>query len=34
MPELDWQFGYYLVWAVMITATIIMIMYFKRKGWV
>ncbi len=34
MPEIDWPFGYYMVWAVMITATIIMLFYFRKKGWI
>jgi len=34
MPELQWQFGYYMVWTVMIIAAIIMLLYFRRKGWV
>jgi magnesium transporter len=34
MPELEWPLGYYLVWAVMISATIIMIIYFIKKGWI
>ena len=34
MPELDWPHGYYVVWAVMITAIIIMLAYFRKKGWI
>lgn len=33
MPELKWQWGYYLVWAVMITISIVMFRFFKRKKW-
>mgnify|MGYP005849208527 CR=1 FL=1 len=34
MPELDWEYGYYTVWAFMILLTTLMITYFKRKGWI
>lgn len=33
MPELNWKYGYPTVWVVMITLTVIMIIYFKRKRW-
>ena len=33
MPELHYQYGYYIVWAVMITLALGMIIYFKRKRW-
>ena len=33
MPELEWHWGYPLVWAVMIVLGIIMFIYFKRKRW-
>lgn len=33
MPELEWPLGYPLVWLVIITVTIIMFFYFKRKRW-
>jgi magnesium transporter len=32
MPELDWQFGYFFALFIMFTVTIIMVIYFKRKG--
>jgi magnesium transporter len=33
MPELQWKWGYFAVWAVMITISICMLIYFKRKKW-
>jgi magnesium transporter len=33
MPELDWRWGYPLVWLVMIAITISMGAYFRRKKW-
>jgi magnesium transporter len=33
MPELGYENGYYTVWGVMIVVFILMLVYFKRKGW-
>ena len=33
MPELDWYWGYSVVWGIMIVIGIIMLSYFKRKKW-
>ncbi len=33
MPELDWRYGYYTVLGLMGVIVIIMIYYFRRKGW-
>lgn len=33
MPELDWEWGYPLVWAIMITAVLFMMRYFRNKKW-
>lgn len=33
MPELQWYFGYLLVWLIMIGVVGVMILYFKRKKW-
>ena len=33
IPELGWHWGYFAVWAVMISATLLMLIYFKRKRW-
>jgi magnesium transporter len=33
MPELQWEYGYYAVWAIMLTLVGLMIWYFKYKKW-
>ncbi|MBD3310176.1 magnesium/cobalt transporter CorA [Candidatus Woesearchaeota archaeon] len=33
MPELDWRYGYYTVWGVMVLIGTSMLMYFRRKEW-
>lgn len=33
MPELEMEYGYYSIWAVMLLIMIGMIIYFKRKDW-
>lgn len=33
MPELGWHYSYPVAWGVMITVTIGMVIYFKRKNW-
>jgi len=33
MPELEWRWGYPFVWGIMITLTVFMIIYFKKKKW-
>lgn len=34
MPELGWKWGYYLTWGVMITVSIVIFTWFKRKKFV
>jgi len=34
MPELQYKYGYYIIWAVMIVIFIIMLIYFRRKKWI
>lgn len=34
MPELDWQPGYFVVWAVMITLGLSLFGYFRRRRWI
>ena len=34
MPELHWQYSYYVVWGVMILLFIGMMVYFRRKHWI
>lgn len=33
MPELEWRWGYPAVWAAMLGVVILMIGYFRRRGW-
>jgi magnesium transporter len=33
MPELEWQWGYFAVWGVIIGVVGIMVYYFKKKDW-
>ncbi len=33
MPELEWQWGYLVVWLVMITIGVLMGVYFKKRKW-
>jgi magnesium transporter len=33
MPELKWEYGYFIVWAIMIGMIGLMLYFFKRKKW-
>ncbi|MGG7055685.1 magnesium/cobalt transporter CorA [Nitrosomonas sp. ANs5] len=33
MPELEWEYGYLLIWIVMLGLGIVMLAYFKKKKW-
>jgi magnesium transporter len=33
-PELEWKYGYFIVWGIMITIAATMVVYFKRKKWI
>ena len=33
LPELEWRSGYFIFWGIMITITIVMLFYFRRKKW-
>ncbi|MCR9183049.1 MAG: magnesium/cobalt transporter CorA [Flavobacteriaceae bacterium] len=33
MPELEYKYGYFVVWGVMVIVFLIMMIYFKRKKW-
>jgi len=33
MPELEWRWGYFAVWVVILSVAVIMIFFFKRKKW-
>ena len=32
-PELEWEYGYFLIWGIMLTIVAIMFVYFKIKKW-
>jgi magnesium transporter len=34
MPELQWEYGYYAVWALIILITVGMLVYFRLKKWI
>lgn len=33
MPELDWHYGYFITWAIMIGIVVGMVLFFKKRGW-
>ena len=33
MPELNWRYGYYAVMALMLAISLVMLAWFRRKGW-
>lgn len=33
MPELELEYGYYITWCVMILTAVLLLMYFRSKGW-
>ncbi|MDX1470196.1 MAG: magnesium/cobalt transporter CorA [Flavobacteriaceae bacterium] len=33
MPELDYRYGYFILWAIMVVIFIFMLIYFRRKKW-
>jgi magnesium transporter len=33
MPEISWQYGYFMVWGVFILVFVLMIAFFKHRGW-
>ena len=34
MPELEWRWGYVMVWVIIVVVAGIMISYFKKKQWI
>jgi magnesium transporter len=32
-PELEWKYGYFIIWGIMITIGIGMIIYLKKRKW-
>ncbi|MCX5844792.1 MAG: magnesium/cobalt transporter CorA [Deltaproteobacteria bacterium] len=33
MPELEWHWGYFFIWSIMITIVVSMLVYFRKKRW-
>jgi magnesium transporter len=33
MPELEWPWGYFALWGIMVVIAGLMLIYFKRKKW-
>jgi len=33
MPELEWPWGYPMIWVLMIAIFISMVIYFRKKDW-
>jgi magnesium transporter len=33
MPEIEWRFGYFLIWGVIIVVGVSLVRFFKRKKW-
>lgn len=33
MPEIDWKYGYYTTWIVMVVIAVSMLIFFKKKKW-
>jgi magnesium transporter len=33
LPELEWKYGYYFFWGIMITLTLFMLAFFRRRKW-
>jgi magnesium transporter len=33
IPELHWKYGYFIAWGVMILIVVLMVVFFKKKGW-
>jgi magnesium transporter len=34
MPELEWRWGYAVVWGVMATIAIVTVIWFRRRRWI
>ena len=32
-PELEWKYGYFIIWGLMLTIVAVMFVYFKVKKW-
>jgi magnesium transporter len=33
MPELDWRWGYFMAWGVMLVIAVLLLCFFKKKRW-
>ncbi|MCD4736731.1 MAG: LPXTG cell wall anchor domain-containing protein [Bacteroidales bacterium] len=33
MPELQWKYGYFIAWGIMLIVVILLLFYFRRKKW-
>ena len=33
MPELEWRYGYGMIWGIMILISVVMLFFFKKKKW-
>jgi len=33
MPELEWRWGYPMVWLIMLGVGVVMLIYFRRRKW-
>jgi magnesium transporter len=33
MPELEWRYGYFAVWGLMIAIALFLLYLFRRRGW-
>ncbi|MBN1930165.1 MAG: magnesium/cobalt transporter CorA [Desulfobacterales bacterium] len=34
MPELDWHWGYYAIWIIMLSIAVALLIFFKKKKWI
>jgi Mg2+ and Co2+ transporter CorA len=34
MPELKWKYGYLFALGLMLTTVVLLLWYFRRKGWI
>jgi len=34
IPELDWRYGYFMVWGISIALVVVMLIVFRRKKWI
>lgn len=33
MPELEWKYGYFIIWGIMLAVIGLMLFYFRKRGW-